>query len=547
LQHSTLAKRAPLPLFIIIIAVYFYGLGRAPFVGPDEPRYAQVAREMFERADLVTPTLGGHTWFEKPALLYWMMMGAYALFGVSEWSARLGPACSGLLCVLFVYLLGRLAERAAGPALRGLSLWSSLALASSAGLIVFSRAASFDIIVTMTITGALACFFASELEPDEHRKRWWLAGFYAGVGASLVAKGLIGIVIPFGTAGVYYLFRRERPGSTTLYSALWGLPAAIALSAIWYGPVIARHRWLFIDEFFIQHHFARYVSNKYRHPQPFYFYVPVMALFILPWTAFLAAALFRLRRLTWRAPDAASRLLVFAFAWLVVTIAFFSLSGSKLPGYVLPALPGAALLAGERLMRYARGETGGRAMRASGALLLLLGVVGITAAPRDAGISTACAVTVAAPLIIAGLIALGWARRRLVCALAVAGAMFAAVPLINICAIDKAARRESVRDLIWQANARGYQAAPLYQMHTIEHNADFYAAGRVALDARGEPIKLEGVNQMVDVARRHGGAVLILVPVEYVRQLTQSPALETTVIADNGAVAIAAVRRKDER
>src|ERR1044071_5195190 len=120
--------------------------------------------------------------------------------------------------------------------------------------------------------------------------------------------------------------------------------------------MIYRHGWTFIDQFIIQHHFARYLSNKYHHPQPFYFYLPVLVLFALPWTAFLCAALWNARRWQWRSAEASGKLRVFAFAWLVVPVAFFSLSGSKLPGYILPALPGAALLIGERLSRVARGE-----------------------------------------------------------------------------------------------------------------------------------------------------------------------------------------------
>ena len=92
MQPLTLAKRVWLLLFLAVIAFYFYGLGHMPFVGPDEPRYAQVAREMFLRGDLITPTLGGHTWFEKPPLLYWMMMVSYRLFG----SKRVG--CSTWAC-----------------------------------------------------------------------------------------------------------------------------------------------------------------------------------------------------------------------------------------------------------------------------------------------------------------------------------------------------------------------------------------------------------------------------------------------------------------
>jgi 4-amino-4-deoxy-L-arabinose transferase-like glycosyltransferase len=103
LQPSTLAKRGSLFLFLAVIAFYFYGLGHLPFVGPDEPRYAQVAREMFLRGDLITPTLGGHTWFEKPPLLYWMMIAGFKLFGVSEWSARLPSALSGVLTAAAVF------------------------------------------------------------------------------------------------------------------------------------------------------------------------------------------------------------------------------------------------------------------------------------------------------------------------------------------------------------------------------------------------------------------------------------------------------------
>jgi 4-amino-4-deoxy-L-arabinose transferase-like glycosyltransferase len=103
LHPSTLAKRVYIFLFLGIIAFYLFGIGSLPLLGPDEPRYAQVAREMFMRGDPVTPTLGGHTWFEKPALLYWMIAAAFKVFGVSEFSARLGPAVCGLLTIAAVW------------------------------------------------------------------------------------------------------------------------------------------------------------------------------------------------------------------------------------------------------------------------------------------------------------------------------------------------------------------------------------------------------------------------------------------------------------
>ncbi|MBA3768338.1 MAG: phospholipid carrier-dependent glycosyltransferase, partial [Acidobacteria bacterium] len=152
MQRSTLAKRAWLLFFFVAFLFYIYGLGHMPLIGPDEPRYAQVAREMLVRGDPVTPTLGGRPWFEKPALLYWMMMATFRAFGVSEWAARIGPALSGLLTGLLLYFTGRRIERADEKLKRrGLGLWSGAALLSSVGMIVFSRGVSFDILITMTL------------------------------------------------------------------------------------------------------------------------------------------------------------------------------------------------------------------------------------------------------------------------------------------------------------------------------------------------------------------------------------------------------------
>src|SRR6185503_1918561 len=214
----------------------------------------QVAREMFLSGDLITPTLCGHTCIKKTTLLYWMIVASFKICGVSEWSARLGPALCGLLTILAVWFVGREVEKEYSH----FGFWGVIVTASCLGLIVFSRAASFDVVITMTTTWSLAFFLLHELR----RKRLLLAGFYAFVGLSLLAKGLVGVVIPFGVVGSYYLLRRSWPSRTVWLSLFWGVPLALAVSAIWYGPVIARHGWTFIDEFFIQHHFARYVSNK---------------------------------------------------------------------------------------------------------------------------------------------------------------------------------------------------------------------------------------------------------------------------------------------
>jgi 4-amino-4-deoxy-L-arabinose transferase-like glycosyltransferase len=547
LQGSALAKRVWLFFFLAIIAAYFYGLGRPPLLGPDEPRYAQVAREMFLRGDLFTPTLGSHTWFEKPSLLYWMMMASYGLFGVSEFAARLGPAVSGLITVLTIFWMGRRVERATEDAKKphGLGQWSSLTLATTVGMIVFSRGASFDIVVTMTLTIALACFFVSEIERDAKRRRWLLVGFYAAMGASLLAKGLVGIVIPFGVVGAYFLARRKWPDRKLLLSLCWGLPVTVAIAATWYGPVIARHGWLFIDEFFIQHHFARFVSNKYSHPQPFWFYLPITLFLAFPWTALVIASLVGIRRWGWRKNDVQSKFHVFTFAWMIVPVAFFSLSGSKLPGYVLPALPAVMLLVGSYIVRFLKGETSTVAVRLTGVLLVCLVLAGVIYGLRPPRIvSPACIAFVAAPFLIAGVFLLTSTHRRRLCVIVLICSTLISTVIGAYCVSEAIGERESVRGLFQRASARGYGNAPVYGLHTIEQTAEFYAAGRVARDSNGKAVRFEGPQQLLGVANQSGQPVLVIVPLEFESQLTSYRLLATEVIGDNGSVALAAIRRR---
>jgi 4-amino-4-deoxy-L-arabinose transferase-like glycosyltransferase len=544
-QPSKLAKRDFVLLLAGVALVYFYGLGRAPFVGSDEPRYAEVAREMYARGDLVTPTLGGRTWFEKPALGYWSEIAGFKLFGVSEWSARLGAALAGWLTVLLLgWLCGRV-ERASGGALRGLRLACAGVAASSAGLIAFSRVVNFDIFLTATVTLSLACFFISGLESDEHRRRLLLAGFYAGVGLALLAKGLVGIVIPFGVVGGYQLLLRRFPSS--FKSLFWGAPLTLLVAAIWYAPVTLAHGDAFIDQFFIQHHFARFVSNKFHHPQPVYFYLLILPLLSLPWTPFFFAALknlwhaLRKRRGATDDDDAALRLRLFALAWVAVPVAFFSLSQSKLPGYILPALPGAALLAGHELWRFVRGDGNRWAMRATGIILVALACAVIIYSSLTGRIGISCALVVAMPLVFSGIWALLMKGSRERLAGVVVGASLLMVMLAASCALGGAARRESVRDLLRLADARGYGASPVLNLYSIERSSEFYAAGRVVYDEHGEPKMFDGTNLIADYARERGETVLVIVPVEHVHQLNALEGARVEVIGDNGVHALVAV------
>jgi 4-amino-4-deoxy-L-arabinose transferase-like glycosyltransferase len=560
-----LAKRVWFFLFLAITAFYLYGLGAVPLVGPDEPRYAQVAREMLARHDLITPTLGGLPWFEKPPLLYWMMMASYRVFGVSEFSARLGPMICGLLTGVFVYWIARAgrSQSVTEGATDGLpasgndlASWSTLAFFSSLGVIGFSRAASFDIALTMLLTGAAACFFAWLVRTQSYRSsgrlnvntkretgsNLLLFAFYFFIGLSLLAKGLIGIVIPFSVIAVYLMLRREWPRRKFVVSLFWGVPLTLAIAAVWYGPMISRHGWTFIDQFIIQHHFARFATNKYHHPAPFYFYLPVLAGLVLPWTVQLAAAFISARRWNWRGDAPLDRLRVFALAWILVPVVFFSFSESKLTAYILPLLPATGLLVGERLTCFVHAGRGDKVMRFTGALLITLAIVGGWYSVRNLDLSSLCIGATLLPLVVAGVAALVRPQMRKALFVLIAVAMFAALAIAIKCAAPAVARTESVRDLLAAANARGYGAAHVVQLHNIERTSEFYAAGRLDYGPDGEPIKLEGVTLVADAAHRNGGVVLCFVPTVYESQLTSYQRVQAEVVANNGRVSLVVVR-----
>ena len=548
MQPLTLAKRGSLFLFLVIVAFYLYGLGQLPLLGPDEPRYAQVAREMFLRGDLITPTLGGHQWFEKPALLYWMMIASYKLFGVSEWSARLPSAVSGILTIAALFLVARRVEQTTeDEQLQGLGFWTGLAASTTLGIIVFSRAASFDIVLTMTISWSLAFFILHELERDGKRRRQLLIGFYVFIGLSLLAKGLIGLVIPAAVAGAYYFLRRRWPTRDTLLSPVWGLPLAVTVAATWYAPVIWQHGQPFIDRFVWQHQFARYVSNNYRHPGPIYYYLAILVPLTLPWTAFLIGGLARAGGWVWRPVNAseepAKKLVVFAFVWLLFPLLFFTFSSSKLPGYILPSLPAAALLIGERLLRFNSDFRSQAWKLKTTVALFVLGAVTATAyAWRFERTLLNCALIAATILGVTGALALFAARRRAVSVLLICAASVSVVLTLLHCGAGVMVERESSKRLLQLADARGYSQTLIYGLKLDDRSPEFYAAGRVVYQPDGEPYIYEGPPQLVNECRRRGTTLLAFVYLDGVKELQSAHAAHTEVIGENGRVALVAVR-----
>jgi len=322
--------------------LFLYGLAQFGLVGADEPRYAEVAREMLQRHDWITPALYGQPWLEKPPLYYWQAMIAYSIFGVSDWAARLPSVLDATLLVLAIYIFLRRFRP-------GFELDGALIAASSVGIIGYARAASMDMALAVAFTLAMLGWWAWR----ETGKKIYLAAFYGFLAFGMLAKGP---VAPFLAAIAILLFAAAIGEFRLISKMLWlpGIGVFCLIAFPWYFTVQMRNP-NFFHAFIIEHNLDRFSTNLYHHPEPFWYYLPVTALALLPWTVFVIAAFVQSVRTTWaeRKSNGAGKLSVenqlslFACCWLIVPLLFFSLSQSKLPGYVLPAIPAGGLLLSE--------------------------------------------------------------------------------------------------------------------------------------------------------------------------------------------------------
>jgi 4-amino-4-deoxy-L-arabinose transferase-like glycosyltransferase len=498
----------PIALVVLCAVVFFYGLGRAPFLGPDEPRYAEVAREMYQTGDWITPRLGGIKWFEKPALTYWLSSAGYALFGENEFAARFGVSLVAAFGVLALYFFGRRAHSAR------LGYLSAAAVATCGLWPGFARGATFDLPLTVAIEIALFSFFLWHSKDSQiGRNRLWYVFCFA-LGAATLAKGLVGIVLPLAVITPYLFLTGGWKG--ILRPRLLALGALIffATAAVWYAPVIAKNGREFIDEFFIGHHFQRYLSNKYRHPQPFYFFLVVVFMGSFPWSFYLAASAWRAVR-NWRGATK-DQFTLFLWLWVIAPVVFFSFSHSKLPGYILPVFPAVGLLIGRELERW-WGETpstGRRNLCLVTALWIIAVGVGFGVygqeefgmTPREAWTLPAIAALVAVTSMI--LLAMrGGRAATLFLPFGLAVVVIATVSLV----FPTLGRRESLRDLSLTAVRAARPSERLIFFVNQDHGINFYATGLPLRDNHSDLVTVTSVDEialLIEASRSQ--SVLIL-------------------------------------
>jgi 4-amino-4-deoxy-L-arabinose transferase-like glycosyltransferase len=374
-------------LFGMTSFLLFFGLvpllggDKVGLVGADEPRYAQIAREMLNAHNVVcqtvnaeimprslrpkdleasvrclyggtvTPILYGRPWLEKPALYYWRAMSFFREFGVSDWSARLPSATGAFLLIVMIFLHMRRFRP-------GGQLDAALITASCVAIVGFARGASTDMQLAAPFCIGMLGWYAWY----ETGKKFWLFDLYFFGAAATLAKGP---VAPFLALGIILLFLGLRREWSALRRTIWwpGVLLYLAMVLPWYIAV-QRENPTFVNFFFVQHNLERFATNLYEHKQPFWYYLVVLLIGLMPWTAIAIRALVEAMKgsvAEWkvrlnpkrylghsRAGDAFPEFLVL---WALFPIVFFSFSKSKLPGYILPSIPPLTVLTGDYLNR----------------------------------------------------------------------------------------------------------------------------------------------------------------------------------------------------
>jgi 4-amino-4-deoxy-L-arabinose transferase-like glycosyltransferase len=363
-------------LAIGFILVSLYVLGVRTLVPPDEGRYAEMAREMFASGDWITTRLNGIKYFEKPPLQTWMNALTFAAFGVGDWQARLWTGISGIAGVLLTAYAGsRVFGQRAG-------FYAALVLGSCFYWVACSQINSLDMSLSSMMTLSLcALLVAQRDDAGATERRNWMLACWAGMALSVLAKGLIGLVLP-GAILVFY----------TLFSTDWniwkrlhlgkGLLLFFAIAVPWFVLVGLKNPEQ-PHFFFIHEHFDRFLLKEHHREASWWIFFALLAAGSVPWAGVLVQSLV-LGAKRAPAPGGATRLRpgLLLLVWVVFITLFFTKSSSKLPGYILPVFPAVALLVAHYL------EVGTRASRMlTAGLTALLGVALLATVPFMAGLA----------------------------------------------------------------------------------------------------------------------------------------------------------------
>jgi 4-amino-4-deoxy-L-arabinose transferase-like glycosyltransferase len=484
------ARRSGWLAWLVLAAAWFATTPVRPLLDPDEGRYAEIPREMLASGDWVTPRFDGLKYFEKPPLQYWATAAVYRLAGTSEWTSRLWSVglAFGCLALTFAWTRASFGTAAARAALT--------ALAVSPYFLIVGHLNLLDAGLTFWLTAAVFAFTrAQSAAPASPAERNWMLLAWAAAALAVLSKGIVVGVLAGGALIVYTLIERDVRPWRRLHPVA-GLPLFLVLAAPWFIAVSRRNPG-FASFFFVHEHFARFLTTVHQRVEPWWFFLPLLLLGVLPWMAPLARAIAP----AWGeapAPASGFRPRRFLLIYAAVTLVFFSASGSKLAPYILPMFTVLAALTGAAAGDHERLAT--QAARLGAGLTLILIVVGVAySARRNAFVPHAALAWMAAAGLIASLAGLATLRAaRLpapaVTAATVLGAILAWQCLLCAYAVIPPAR--SARDLVAAVRpAIGPQTA-LYSVGQYRETVSPYLGrtltlvdyeGELAFGLRAEP------------------------------------------------------------
>jgi 4-amino-4-deoxy-L-arabinose transferase-like glycosyltransferase len=443
--------------------------------GADEPRYARIAQEMHDQGRWITPTLEGKPWLEKPPLYYWISIPLVSHITSPETAARAGPAVCALISALVVFRLGSLLwTRLAG-------LLGSLILLTSLGFAGYGRSASTDMPFTCCLTVALAILAAAAERAIGRRNVLWA---YVFLGLAVLAKGPAAFLL---AAGIMFLFwfLDDRRIVSGRWHVLAGFAVAAVVSVPWFWLAFRQNGYAFIATFFINHNLARFVTDIHHHSQPFYYYFVALLAMMFPWSGWLPVLVSKspiegLRG--WRKWNPG---LLFLSCWTLFPLFFFSLSDSKLAGYILPALPPLALILGVRLSRWTQETAEKMYLRPAVFLQLLFSIAMAVAATvyfhRDYGGNWRSGLMLSAAILIPALVAFGFGIRGN-CRRSVAATVLQGLLVILATtqfAFPVLGDYHSTRDIARRALELREAGEPIITYGFFHHTLDYYSGYQV--------------------------------------------------------------------
>ncbi|AMR78088.1 glycosyltransferase family 39 protein [Cupriavidus nantongensis] len=522
--------RIPMLVVLAFALLWFGTLGLRHLLGPDEGRYAEIAREMLGSGDWITIRYDGLKYFEKPPFHMWMTALSYALFGIGDWQARLcvalaGAAGLGLSMLAAARWFGTRAGVTAGLVLASAPMWNV--------------AAHFNTL-DMTLSGAMACVLASLLLAQHPaatpaaRRRWMLA-CWAAMGVAVLTKGLVGVALPGLVLVLYTAVTRDLALWRRLHAAA-GIALMLLVALPWYW-LVARRNPEFLHFFFIHEHWQRYTSTVHARTGAPWYFVPLLVGGFLPWLGLLPGMV---RAVMQRAgvahaagPNPPFQPALMAALWALAIFVFFSLSGSKLPGYIVPMFPALGILGGVALA-----HTGNHAWTRQVRAMLVLGAIGLLASPVVATLDAnntpnalyrhyAIWAALACALVIASAAAALWLLRRHGRMASVTGYAFGMLLAFSVALLGHEAigRSASGIDLAAPISRVLRPDMPLYGVGMLDHTLPFYLrhpltmvaqADELAFGAAQEPQKwLPTVEAFVDAWQHGPRAVALLSPQAY--------------------------------